>query len=81
MGSPAPKPNPNPNPNPAPDQEYGKEFYLRKQIAEQVQELTGGPRVFCRIRAPLPDEADGAWASCQAEGARGGTQLRQASAN
>ena len=21
--------------------EYGKEFYLRKQIAEQVQELTG----------------------------------------
>ena len=46
-----------------------------------VQELTGGLRVFCRIRAPLPDEADGAWASCQAEGARGGTQLRQASAN
>jgi kinesin family protein C1 len=39
--------------------EYGKEFYLRKQIAEQVQELTGGLRVFCRIRAPLPDEAEG----------------------
>ena len=39
--------------------EYGKEFYLRKQIAEQVQELTGGLRVFCRIRAPLPNEAEG----------------------
>jgi len=24
-----------------------------------VQELTGGLRVFCRIRAPLADEADG----------------------
>ena len=33
--------------------EYGKEFYLRKQIAEQLQEMTGGMRVFCRVR-PLP---------------------------
>ncbi|MGB2573760.1 MAG: hypothetical protein ACPIE8_05900, partial [Henriciella sp.] len=30
--------------------EYGKEFYLRKQIAEQLQEMTGGLRVFCRVR-------------------------------
>jgi len=33
--------------------EYGKEFYLRKQISEQLQEMTGGMRVFCRVR-PLP---------------------------
>ena len=36
--------------------EYGKEFYLRKQIAEQLAELTGNLRVFCRVRAPLPSE-------------------------
>ena len=34
--------------------EYGKEFYLRKQIAEQLQEMTGGMRVFCRVR-PVPE--------------------------
>ena len=33
--------------------EYGKEFYLRKQIAEQLQEMTGGMRVFCRVK-PVP---------------------------
>ena len=37
--------------------EYGKEFYLRKQIAEQLQEMTGGMRVFCRVR-PLPPIVD-----------------------
>jgi len=37
--------------------EYGKEFYLRKQIAEQLQEMTGGMRVFCRVRPqPAPIE-------------------------
>eukprot|EP00966_Prymnesium_polylepis_P302885 6997320-Prymnesium_polylepis.1 len=35
--------------------EYGKEFYLRRQIAEQLQEMTGGLRVFCRAPAvPQP---------------------------
>ncbi|KAL1529784.1 hypothetical protein AB1Y20_000718 [Prymnesium parvum] len=38
--------------------EYGKEFYLRKQIAEQLQEMTGGLRVFCRVRPPLEDEVN-----------------------
>ena len=38
--------------------EYGKEFYLRKQIAEQLQEMTGGVRVFCRVRPPLEGEAE-----------------------
>jgi len=38
--------------------EYGKEFYLRKQIAEQLQEMTGGLRVFCRVRPALEGEAD-----------------------
>jgi len=42
--------------------EYGKEFYLRKQIAEQLQEMTGGMRVFCRVRPvnpPPPPPAEG----------------------
>ena len=39
--------------------EYGKEFYLRKQIAEQLQELTGGLRVFCRVRPPPPGDDSG----------------------
>ena len=38
--------------------EYGKEFYLRKQIAEQLQEMTGGLRVFCRVRPALEGEAE-----------------------
>ena len=38
--------------------EYGKEFYLRKEIGEKLQELTGGLRVFCRIRPPKPDESE-----------------------
>jgi len=41
--------------------EYGKEFYLRKQIAEHLQEMTGGMRVFCRVRplAAPPPVAEG----------------------
>ena len=38
--------------------EYGKEFYLRKQIAEQLQEMTGGLRVFCRVRPPTEGEGE-----------------------
>lgn len=37
--------------------EYGKELYLRRQIAEQILELTGNMRVFCRVRPPSEEEA------------------------
>jgi len=38
--------------------QYGKEFYLRKQIAEQLQEMTGGLRVFCRVRPTAEGEGE-----------------------
>jgi hypothetical protein len=51
--------------------EYGKEFYLRKQIAEQLQEMTGGMRVFCRVRPapPKPEKPEGAAEGAAAEDA------------